>query len=851
MSEPNTTPADWIRADLVLGLGADLLPVVPADSSPASYSKVKKFGKVPSEYDLEDQDKAHGIKGWQSGTITPANIEHWSHEPRYSICVRASAVRAIDVDITDKILAAQIAANFSIPIFPAMRSRSNSSKFLVPFYLDGPLKKRIITVGDERIELLADGQQWLLCGTHPSGVRYEWGYHAHAEIGERLPIHIPTISPEMLEEIWTALTKFSTSSTNVIVRKDTSDAPQRPDEVLIQIPDETTFQQLLSALTWPALREAAADNSVWSEIGYALLSLGIIGYGVWCGFRRGGDEHENNAQSWWAAHKTQIPRSDYRHIFTLARRYGWGREPPPASAFPIIPQQTLTDSQQATSDLLPSEPDKPIIRIQGGELDQIARRCEGIADIFAQGESLVRFGKPSEAHDNFKRDPHAQPLVRATMEYLRRELTAKATFTRFDGRSNKWVVIDCPKDLAQAIVSHRHWDNLRQLVAVVRAPFIRDDGSICTTVGYDRDSCIMYVRSADFPPVPEHPTREQAIVALNTLLAPFDEFPMSTPAARSTFAAHLLTEVARTAMLTSPMFWYSATTAGTGKTLLSEMPSLIAYGMAPAARPWVDGEEMRKALLASLLAGDRAVRFDNLTNGEKFRSAALCIFLTAPRYSDRKLGKSESLTIPNRSVVIATGNNVIPSGDLARRSLVVRMDANMTARRMRERSFKIDDIHGYVLAHRAELLVAALTVMRAHQQSGVVSSVVPMQSFPEWSRLVRDALLWLGMNDPLGTQAEETDDEASDTLGALFTKLFEVTKGEIFYAMSLVGSDNELLQALVSAGCDGMDAKKIGYWLSARKGVVAGDYKLVGYPKTVRGNPWQLVPQVDAFGDLL
>ena len=175
----------------------------------------------------------------------------------------------------------------------------------------------------------------------------------------------------------------------------------------------------------------------------------------------------------------------------------------------------------------------------------------------------------------------------------------------------------------------------------------------------------------------------------------------------------------------------------------------------------------------------------------------------------------------------------------------------MSSSKLRQRTFRIDDIHGYVSAHRAELLVAALTILRAHQQSGYVSPVQPMQSFVEWSRLVRNALLWLGMNDPLGTQANETDDESSDSLGTLFAKLYQVTKGETFYAMSLVGTDNELLQALTNAGCDGMDAKKIGMWLSARRDVVAGDYKLTGHSKTLRGNPWQLVPIEGAFGDLL
>ena len=76
------------------------------------------------------------------------------------------------------------------------------------------------------------------------------------------------------------------------------------------------------------------------------------------------------------------------------------------------------------------------------------------------------------------------------------------------------------------------------------------------------------------------------------------------------------------------MFWYTAQYAGTGKTLLSETPALIVHGVEPAGRPWVTNnhEELRKTLLASLIAGDRSIGFDNLPNGTKARSPELCAF---------------------------------------------------------------------------------------------------------------------------------------------------------------------------------------------------------------------------------
>ena len=235
------------------------------------------------------------------------------------MCVRASAVRAIDVDVDDPVLSRSIEQTICHDLLFPKRTRINSHKFLIPFRLKTPLAKRIIDVGNkQRIELLADGQQWLLCGMHPSGVRYEWQNHKTEPskgsrfdlpvfTNDRLPDDIPELQIEQLEAIWLALsTKFavSTDTTDAIVRKDATDAPTRPAEVLTAIPD-STLRDLQSALRWPALLEAAADNSAWSEIGLALLSLGALGRELWIEFSRSAAGYEPGApEEWWEAHKS-------------------------------------------------------------------------------------------------------------------------------------------------------------------------------------------------------------------------------------------------------------------------------------------------------------------------------------------------------------------------------------------------------------------------------------------------------------------------------------------------------------------------------------------------------------------
>jgi hypothetical protein len=181
---------------------------------------------------------------------------------------------------------------------------------------------------------------------------------------------------------------------------------------------------------------------------------------------------------------------------------------------------------------------------------------------------------------------------------------------------------------------------------------------------------------------------------------------------------------------------------------------------------------------------------------------------------------------------LATGNNITPVSDLARRSIVVRLDANTAA--LRSRTFEIANIKEYVRQHRAQLLLAALTVVRAHHLAGW-RGPTPLPSFEDWSRLVRNALLWLGMADPVETQEDEADDETEND-EAVFSLLaaspvlenHEFTAADVVTACSgLADTDGALQAALRASGCsDASDAGKVGYWLRDKRDKVSGLYKL-------------------------
>lgn len=388
----------------------------------------------------------------------------------------------------------------------------------------------------------------------------------------------------------------------------------------------------------------------------------------------------------------------------------------------LIAELPATGDEFPLEDFNEEKPVRAVICLTGGELHKYAVRCEELlADaIYVRERQLVRIAGASElspaAGSEVRRDESQAVIISAMPEYMRRELDRLVHFQTYRRREKQWVRIDCPKDLALHIAGQGDWPALRRLTTISRAPFVRPNGSICETSGYDMESCVFYQTNVDFPPIPRNPTRRDAVNALATFFKPFEEFPFATEAARSAFLANILSETVRPAIDTSPAFFYTAPSPGTGKMLLSEMPSRIVHGCGPALRPWVEGEELRKALFASLLAGDRTIGFDNVPNGIKVRAPTLCGFLTAERYSDRRLGFSEVPALPNRCVVSLTGNNVTPAGDLARRSIVIRLDADTTA--LRSRRFRIADLRGYVAVNRQVLLVAALTIICAYIATG-------------------------------------------------------------------------------------------------------------------------------------
>lgn len=347
------------------------------------------------------------------------------------------------------------------------------------------------------------------------------------------------------------------------------------------------------------------------------------------------------------------------------------------------------------------------------------------------------------------------------------------------------VDIDPPARLERQILSLGPRRRLKPLSAIVTAPTIRPDGSVLRAPGYYASAALLLSLDVDEAArIPSAPDRGEVAAALRALMFPFESFPLVDKFARGGLLAALLTAVVRPALATAPAFAMDAPVQGSGKTLLASCVAALAIGGLPDIWPHTasrDDEEIRKRLFAALRDGTTALVWDNITG--VFDSAAMAAAITAPVLRDRVLGRSESLGIPNRALLLLTGNNLCPAGDLPRRIIAIRIEPGTDA------PFALDPLD-YVIEHRLELACAALVLIRGWLSARTPRAEGRMASFEAWDDFVRQTVCWIGteiapdeFGDPLElVRRAQGGDPEQESLFALLEALEGVFAKDWFTA---------------------------------------------------------------------
>ncbi|MEK1898351.1 MAG: hypothetical protein AAAB19_02225, partial [Rhizobium sp.] len=315
--------------------------------------------------------------------------------------------------------------------------------------------------------------------------------------------------------------------------------------------------------------------------------------------------------------------------------------------------------------------------------------------------------------------------------------------------------VSCPALVARSVIArHGEWP-FPQIRAVVSLPMMRSDGTIINIKGFDRQSGILFESDKTWPEIPECPDRAAAVTALESIRTLVASFPFVSGVDESAALAMILTAIIRPSLKTAPLFGVNATAPGTGKSKLVDVAAILATGRAAAVNSYAgDDNELRKVLESRLLQGDSFINLDNLSVA--LRSDHLCQVLSQEEVNIRPLGKTVSLDSATAVMFCATGNGLRFAGDLTRRVVLINLDAGVE--RPEERVFESDVIED-ARRQRVEIVTSALTLLRAFVAKEADKVSPALGSFEHWSNLVRSALVWLGLPDPLGNAVKIRDND--------------------------------------------------------------------------------------------
>ena len=494
---------------------------------------------------------------------------------------------------------------------------------------------------------------------------------------------------------------------------------------------------------------------------------------------------------------------------------------------------------------------RPVIKVAGGTLSENADDAEralidaGIA-FYERSNTIVRAIVKEVDGFHGTKTKTAQ-LARVGPVYMRDVLGRVAHWYRFDARAQRWVPTNPPSETAETVLARAGEWAFPSIAGIINTPTLRPDGTILDEAGFDPATRLLLIDPPKMAPIPDEPTMDDALAAVEFLKVLIKGFPLVGNIDRAVMLSAIITPVARGGFPVVPMITIDAPVAGAGKSYGLDLVSMIATGERMPVIAAVPGnpEENEKRLGAALLAGQPLVTIDNIS-GVLFGDA-LCQIIERPRPQVRILGKSTMITVETRGTsLFANGNNLIISGDLCRRVVRARLDPKMED--PEHRVFETDPL-AMIATDRGAYVRAALVICRAYIAAGRPEPAQRLASFEAWSDTVRSALIWLGEADPVASMAtsraedpergafrallsawaEEfgTGEANSKTLRDVITLATATTVGGNGYYHPTLAHPNlnaALQAAVVGQSRRNLSTTSLGYWLRSRKDAIAGPY---------------------------
>ena len=516
---------------------------------------------------------------------------------------------------------------------------------------------------------------------------------------------------------------------------------------------------------------------------------------------------------------------------------------------------------------------RPIVQLREGQLPWVVDEAEQYLidsdqEVFQRGSLIVR-----SVQDNVivtkGRQISSTRLAEVRLHNMRETLSRVIDFQKFlqRGGNRSWISVNCPREIAETYLQREGQWRLPALARIINAPTLRADGSILEEPGYDEATGLLFEpQGVQFPPVPMKPDFDQVLKAAQLLSQLLETFPFVGGHSRAVAFSAILTSLIRPALPSAPLHAFSAPAAGSGKSLLMDIASMIATGHeTPVMAQGKTAEEFEKRLGAALVAGDGTIAIDNCE--QPLGGDLLCQVLTQKVVNIRILGQSKQAQVPTNLCVFATGNNLRIIGDATRRAIVCSLDPGVE--RPELRSFDVDVLE-LTRQNRPQYVVAALTLLRYAmiEQQALSAAWTPttLGSFEEWSRWVRPIASWLAGADPCATmeRAKAQDPELESLANVLcywhaVIGDKPVTVSEVIEIAARQNSHSPfdadakrfvndafreaLLVVAGTAGC--INNYRLGNWLGRYRDRVARGKKIISATKDDGYGRWRVVRVLD------
>ena len=404
------------------------------------------------------------------------------------------------------------------------------------------------------------------------------------------------------------------------------------------------------------------------------------------------------------------------------------------------------------------------------------------------------------------------------------------------------VPVQVPEFIASNILTMGEWPGIARLRDLTETPVITAEGKIIVEPGYQAGSQLWYFPAPGFvvPLVADVVDIEMALAAGDALLEVIVDFPFEDESSRTHALAYLLLPFMRELIDgPTPLHGISAPTPGTGKGLFTNAGAWIATGKDARMFTWKEDEaELSKTITSFLVSNSGGVLgVDNMEG--TVESGVFAKLLTLTTWAERMLGTnaiSGGDGVPNRAVWFVNGNNIGFSGEIGRRTLYIRMVADVENPETRT-GFRHPKLREWIFAERGRLVHAALTLARYAFQLREVGQLpklttTPMGSFEAYDELMGGLMGaigrggWQGNRDRLRQRSNSDVEKLRDLVGAWARYAAagqNMTAGELY--------DLAVRDRVLPDDLEGMDkggaARELGKAIGKLEDQVVGEHRVV------------------------